>query len=165
MIFFAYLDDENYHSDERIHRDEQHIEKLTGAADFFFTQYMVPYLSGVVPTNSPAPAALADASVSPSISGETSCSNVDVPTASVSCPSATPLLRRRKTRKRRGVSMPMYLCGQCKEACLYSQDIEDDGDNSIQCDECLQWFDWHCADCEDDNDATEQWLCKDCTTL
>jgi len=50
---------------------------------------------------------------------------------------------------------PLYYCGRC------TSQIDDDQENSIQCDSCLMWFHYKCANIRQ-APKRKTWFCRTC---
>ena len=66
-----------------------------------------------------------------------------------------------KREKKQKVSKPVYLCEVCQTPCKDTDDIEEEVDNSVGCDNCYKWFHWGCVDFT--GAGSNEWYCTKCS--
>jgi len=92
--------------------------------------------------------------------------------SSVPLPSATSVSHPKK--KKQGKSQKTaekttgtFLCGSCDQPCEKPEHVTNIQLNSIQCDRCVSWSHWACANIRDEDDEAlgMEWFCDTCKTV
>ena len=141
---------------QRISYNDDRWLQLIENAEHFFRQYVSPSLITEIVLANHIVCNNSRSSITPAEAN--SSTQTTTPTVQATIPSCTSTKRKRFPKKKK-TEQPMYLCGTCNNECLYPEQIQQDKDNTVQCDSCQLWYHWGCVGY---NGHEGEWYCNYC---